>query len=564
MSFFFKRFPAGESGPRRWWQRPFLFESMIVAGVLAVLALGVLVVPRIPAIRHWRADQLGRQALEALATQDWSVAQQKAAAAFQLAPGRSLPLRAVAQWSALAHDPRTLALYQQLTESPDADAEDFLGYAEAALSARNYRVFESAIDRAGKLLPDDPRVNVLLGRYALLAGDYSMAANFFQLAVIASKEAPERILELSALLLNSPDESTRTRARENLEAIAAAHSDFKIQALGLIVRAQRLPPAVRISAARQLLAQPELPYVVRLGAVETLISLAPDERSRLLAELKNPKDEVEKRELGAFLVRIGENQAALDLLPLAQARLRKDYFLVWLDAAAGLGHWDEVIAALRNEATPLEPALRDLYIGRYYQGVGQKATSDNFYEKAITGADNELLFYFAGYFQHINELPFAEKALRKLISDAGVARPAFEALIGIYRSRKDTDKLLAVLEEMALFYPSDLAVAGDCIYLQLLKRKGVAAALIAASAAPYDRFFALKINLALALLRNDRAAEGLALFENSPVEVRQLLPHQQAVFAALLAANVMREGARDIADKIDRANLLPEELALLP
>ena len=118
---------------------------------------------------------------------------------------------------------------------------------------------------------------------------------------------------------------------------------------------------------------------------------------------------------------------------------------------------------------------------------------------------------------------------------------------------------------MAKRWPKDPAVLNDRNYLLLLQDRNVAQALEKSRnlARENPGLFPLKMTYALALLRSGRAEEGLNVFQNSPVQLVQLLPHQKAIFAALLAANGKREAATSIVSALSPAGLLPEERQLL-
>ena len=69
--------------------------------------------------------------------------------------------------------------------------------------------------------------------------------------------------------------------------------------------------------------------------------------------------------------------------------------------------------------------------------------------------------------------------------------------------------------------------------------------------------------LALARLRQNRAADALAVYENIQVSANALTPSALAVHAAVLAANGKTDDARAEAKQIKRDNLLPEERQLI-
>ena len=227
-----------------------------------------------------------------------------------------------------------------------------------------------------------------------------------------------------------------------------------------------------------------------------------------------------------------------------------------------------MLNVLRSGETPLEPALRDLYIARCYEAMGQNGQANAFFERAARTPteDRELLFYLAGYFNQRGQIALAEIVLGRLSRDAVASRAAFEALVNLYRSRGDTRKLSDTLEDMTRRWPKDPAVLNDRNYLLLLQNRDIAQTLERSRtlALGSPDLFPLKMTYALALLRSGRAAEGLNVFKDSPIQLAQLLPNQKAIFAALLAANGRKADAASVVSSFNPAALLPEERQLLP
>jgi hypothetical protein len=69
--------------------------------------------------------------------------------------------------------------------------------------------------------------------------------------------------------------------------------------------------------------------------------------------------------------------------------------------------------------------------------------------------------------------------------------------------------------------------------------------------------------LALARLKQNRAADALAVYENITVARGSLTPSALAVHAAVLAVNGKMDDAKKEAAQIKRDNLLPEERELI-
>jgi len=246
---------------------------------------------------------------------------------------------------------------------------------------------------------------------------------------------------------------------------------------------------------------------------------------------------------------------------------RKDYFLVWLDAEAGQGNWDSIQTVLSTRNPPLEPALVSLFLGRAAQELGEPDFV-RYYEKALAdaGRNLDLQLYLAAYFHRAGQPKVAERALRLLTLDPATAQPAYQSLLNQYREAGDTASVLATLREMAGRWPENAAVQNDLRYVELLMGERSLSGLLAESQAAFEREpgrFPFRMTYALALLKAGQAANALALFEDSAVQLRQLLPWQKAILAAILRAGGMADGAAAVAETIPAGSLSREEQRLI-
>jgi tetratricopeptide (TPR) repeat protein len=550
--------------PQRFGKKWLLVATLAVL-VLAAAAVFFLVLPRVPAVKSWRSNQLARKAVEAMDAADWARAQAKTIASFQLDPQNPNALRASARLNDAAGMPQALGFYRSLLATGQATGDDYLHYADSLLRAGSYPPFLAAVTEAGNRLPGDPRVRLLLARYAVVAGDWSAVSNILQ-EILNSDQASDDDKSLAAqILLSVPvPEGRQPAAKWILDHPAGKTSKL----LDSVLANPGVPEELRKRAASALENLPGRRFDGRIEVAASRLRSTPGDKEQvfagLLREAKTPDD---RRALASFFVRAGENQRALDLLPLATARTRKDFFLVWLDASAGLGRWDEVMNVLKTGPNPLEPALRDLYIARCYEALGQETSAGIYFERAARTPteDRDLLFYLAGYFHQRDRLSLAEIVLRRLTNDPLASRSAYEALLNIFRFRGNSAGLLGVLEEMSQRWPKDPAVANDRNYLLLLLDRDISRTLERCRVLERENpdLFPLKMTRALALLRARRAAEGLEIFQDSLVQFGQLLPGQKAVFSALLEANGLTDAAASVRAELGKAQLLPEERALI-
>ncbi len=546
--------------------RPRIILFSVIGLVLVGAVAFLFVLPRIPAVKAWRADQLARKAIEAMDSGDWAKAHAKTIAAYQLSPANPQAIRAAARLNAAAGMPQALGFYRSLLESQQAEPDDYIGYAEALLRSGSYPPFLTALAEAERQAPGDPRLQLLTARYAFVAGDSPSVSRILGGVLSSGAATPAQKALAAEILFATPLPESRLLAANWLLDHSTDQPDSRV--FDSILASSDLPEDLRARAAAAVEKLPGRRFEGRIEVAASQLRADPSKKDQvfdeLIREVSSPDD---RRALGSFFVQARENKRAVDLISLSLARSRKDLFLVWLDATAGLGDWDAVLNALNTGESPLEPALRELYVGRSLEALGKEKPATLAFERAARSPteDRDLLFYLAGYFNQRDRLPLAEIVLRRLTSDPLASRSAYEALLNLHRVRGDTPGMLKILDEMSLRWPKDPAVLNDTHYLTILLDRDIARTLESSRtlAENHPDLFPLKMTHALALLRSGRADAALKTFERSPVEFGQLLPNQKAVFAALLKANGMHEAAESVRSSVDAKTLLPEERALI-
>lgn len=524
----------------------------------------LLVIPKLPPVKNWRADTLAKESLRALEAGDAAMAQRKARAAYQLRPHRLEPLRAAAQLSLAAGDTSSLTFFRRLVALEGANDEDRLGLARAALAAGEVEEARTILLRIAETADAAPEAQSLLGRLALNAGKPEEALIHFGRALEMEPTA-RRQLEMAAMQLRVGDEHAREKSVQSLLDLATEHPQLAEQALFVIAEEENLTSSVRLAALEELAGLPGESFERSLHIAELKIKIAPEHAQQTIKSLAHtPRSPAERTELARLLVRNKLNQEALEILPLEIARTHADSLLVWLDAAAGLGLWSDILEIVRSPDCPLEDPLAMLYQGRALEELGTPASASAAYAAAarLPCKNPEFLFYIAGYLLQRGFLEDSEFAIRRLLYAPDTSRLAAESLLNILRARGDTPSLAEHLQFMRLRWPNDLAVRNDLAYVDLLLERNVAEAhaVAAGLVKNHPEMFAPKITLALALVKTGKDSEALRMFRDSEVRLDQLLPFQRAIFAGVLKENALPSvSAQIVATLSESAPLLPEE-----
>jgi len=332
--------------------------------------------------------------------------------------------------------------------------------------------------------------------------------------------------------------------------------------------------------------------------------------ARAIAEFKDV-DADSLTALAAWLNSKGEYDKTLETVPLAKALQGRDLFLQHLDALGALGRWSEIKELLGSERFPLDPVVQAMYLARCNAQLGEKTSAENNWKRALEAAGGDLgkLLTLADYAEKNGNLVVAQSAFEAAATESPKLRPAQQGRLRMAQASRDTKKIHDVLAEMLRFWPNDSAVQNDEAYTRLLllgsnsrndearmsndqkspggtdsvpseekRDEGVASPtnpitnneeLITISALAEKLVqrepasMPHRTLLALARLRQNRAADALDVYSNIQVRPNALTPSALAVHAAVLAANGRTDDARAEAEQVKREQLLPEEQALI-
>ena len=295
-----------------------------------------------------------------------------------------------------------------------------------------------------------------------------------------------------------------------------------------------------------------------------------------------------------------EFQKTLETIPLEKALLSRELFLQYVDALGGLGRWSEIKQLLESERYPLDPVVQLMYLARCNAQLGEKTAAENNWQRALESAGGDVgkLISLGEYAEKNGIVDVAQSAFSAAATEAPKLRAAQQGRLRIAQRGGDTKKIHAILADMLKIWPNDAAVQNDEAYTRLLlldsnsrndearmtndekenaehrtsaektlnpqpstlnELEQLAANLVAKN----PRSMPHRTLLALARLKQHRATEALAVYENITVARGALTPPALAVHAAVLAANGHTEEARAEAAQIKPEQLLAEEKALL-
>ncbi len=463
--------PASKAPVRRW---PLRWKLLFI-GLLVLLVC----IPAYFGLRHWRAGHLVAQA-EALHQQsDSEAAWERIRAARQLFPQNLEMMRKAANIAERVDVFEAGRLYRLAAEASGNAAEDLIGQIKVSLTIQNWTEADRILEQFKEIHGE--RVDYLLWRtrWHSMRGEMVMATRLAGQLLVHKDSSPEHHWIYVEIALNSPRQVDNFRARQHLRDLALSQQDRSLarQALRRFCELSDLTEGERDFAIRrwgelaedredQLLAlslRLQQPDVVE----ERIISAA-----TALFALGSPE---ERMELARWFNRQQRYQAALEIVPQDLAMTRRDLFLIRLDALAMLDRWREVQQHLSQSRAPLQPYLEELFRMRSFYETGDLGRARIAWERALQAARREpaQLRFLAQYTSALGLYDYTLEALWLMVDQSTLRRSAYEGLLAIHESRRDTREVLRVLERMRQDYPYDHAVLNDWAYYSLLREQQI-------------------------------------------------------------------------------------------
>ena len=579
--------------------------------------------PGINAVKAWQARRHAANAFAYINKQNWTDARKEATAAYQLRPTEPQSLRAVARFLSRTRQPDALEFWQQLEKIAPLTREDRQDEAAVAIMAGETTRAETAVHRLLESKDVDPGSWLLAAQLSIQKGvaDEAMSAlrkTFTHPRATEQQQLQAALLELSLGSGTAGPDERATDAWLRIEKISKGKSATALDALVLLARRELARPAqegtgqktadskepiTSETLSQRLASHPLSRAPQKLLSLDLVDHATPSRHDELIAEgivQWKDGDSDDLLALATWLSGKTEFQKTLETIPLEKALLSRELFLQYVDALGGLGRWSEIKQLLESERYPLDPVVQLMYLARCNAQLGEKTAAENNWQRALESAGGDVgkLISLGEYAEKNGIVDVAQSAFSAAATEAPKLRAAQQGRLRVAQRGGDTKKIHAILADMLKIWPNDAAVQNDEAYTRLLlldsnsrndearmtnDEKGNAEhptsaektlnsqpstlneleQLAANLVAKNPRSMPHRTLLALARLKQHRATEALAVYENITVARGALTPPALAVHAAVLAANGHTEEARAEAAQIKPEQLLAEEKALL-
>jgi hypothetical protein len=376
-----------------------------------------------------------------------------------------------------------------------------------------------------------------------------------------------------------------------MRSLALRSDETGLEALDLLVKLSLTPQgaplffrsdatALMEAAARH----PNADAALKVGVWNLLMASEPEKRATIAHDFfdhfKNDPSPIVRLEAARWLNRKGMHRETLEMAAPSKLDSR-EWFLLYLDATAGMGRWEDVYATLttRQEAVPLPRALRTLFQFRSEAEIGRHPDSVASWHEIQLQLRNETgedQLYVAGYAEQIGFPAEAAQIYRRLLTvDAGVVptedkldRPRrLACYIGLLRTGAKTmtlDDLGELMGSFAQEFPEMDEVQNDNAYLQLLAGRNLESAAKTARRLSEKKpeLLAYRTTFALAALRRKEIKTAVAIYDGWKTDWGTAQDRYKVVYVAVMRAAGRPVEANIVASTINKEALRFEERQL--
>jgi tetratricopeptide (TPR) repeat protein len=548
-------------GGRRWaWVG--LGVGLAVAGVVVAM----------PGVSWWRARQvaaLTELALKYGQKQMSREAMMSVETALRLDPLDLGALRALAQLQSTQSGAAALAVYGTLRGVGGLTEEDARRYVRLAADQAQWSLAEELISVATTdgsaatpfILQAELREAQGDRDGALAAWRQAMAsdpgdearAGLWRLLVKSRTGAESSSGEMGDLLR----ELVTRPHRHGAEALATGLELGLAEEPELRVWAERLRDHSQATPGQRLLAEE--------AAMRLDPSVRPQVLARVAASLRTQAP-AERLMAMRWLLRLGAAEEAAQGMTRDEAMRQSDTFLIWLEAVALTGRWDDVLAAMAEPAQPLDDSLKLVWRGRAWRAQGRNAEADGAFRTALQRAvavSPEVVVFL----RRIGEAPLLEAHWASQFADPARAGEALVAVESVLRSHGDA-ALIGWMYDVAAASPvlsQQFEVMNEQAYWHLILREPVSLDSVAQRVSDHPLDLRCRLTLALALVRGGQGEEARRLLENflpDPLS-SGLSARERSVTIHVLAAAGDMTAARAVAATVPARALTQQENALL-
>lgn len=551
---------------------------LLLSGVFLCVPLALLTMPAYRVLKDWRATSLAREVIDQLdhLDEETGLAEpyEKAMAAYQLAPGELTAQRALARLYSIIHPASAFDLWQKVVADPSHTLKDRLYYAAAAYRLRKMDLLGQELQWFYQNHPDYVEAAVLRVKWLVAERRFEDAREHARLLASREDIDPQVRLLYVQLAYMADDAQVRAEAKSMLSEALEGYDPISLYAARLGMRLEADDRQLRDIIMLKLRSHPNATITDKLDSY-----LMQYERGDITLEgiYAAASEFVDLDDTEALLSYVrwlnskGAQARTVELVDEYRALERKDLYMIYLDALAGVGDWEAVRRMLNKPEAPLQPYMKALFMVRYHYESGDlEAASESWKRVMLTceslGDDRvKGLWWVEHYARKMRWLDYRRTVLQRLTDLPSEMRRAYESLILLEKADGNMEALLDIYRRMMKDYPDDTALLNDYAYLRLLCGREVWDALRVAQTLVKENpnYLSFRVTLALAYLQAGEAPLALQTLKETPVEWRRVPDSYQMIAALVLAAAGDKQTANEFLREVNPEKLMNEERALL-
>ena len=490
-----------------------------------------------------------------------------------LAPGDEDIFRRVRIFNASIGDQAALGILEALMLEGQARPEELVVLAEQSLVFRKTTITKEALK---KLEPHpSARRTIVEMRLTAAEGNPQAAVDLARASLknFPAAEGEKILLATAELVLKSNPEVSR----QILVPLSKKNSENGLAALRILAK-QTIDEGTKnspesLALAKSLEAHPLRANADYFLAGQLQILHDPASKRAVLSKLStrlSTQSEEEQISYARWLAARQYQEESLAFIGRDRALAKTEWLLIYLDALAGLGRWNDVFTMLdANAVSGLSESIRMLFLARAAQKSGDSENAAKNWREmhlSLQYEKPEVVSFVAAYTMRIGENEQAAKVFTVL---ARRRESALEGYLGIIRCTPKNSPaidLIPVYNEFLEVFPNLEEARSDRAYLQLLtNQSGFDAAVLARdNLKKSPNSLAAMSIAALALLKDGEPAQADEIYKDKLIAWSTAPEPWKNIRAAVLYANGKKSEADEIASTIRKDQLRPEERALLP
>ncbi|MEI8294660.1 MAG: hypothetical protein WCG66_11885 [bacterium] len=491
----------------------------------------------------------------------------------RLMPGNPEALSLLARIQSSQGEPTALETWSKLLATGKVQLEDIGMYAQAAANHQDWalanRLTEVTAIAGNKALPHLIRAGLLQAK-----GEPDAVESELRQAVEVDQSQLSKRALAKFLMSRTLNEARAREAYEILREISKTPDVTGAEALTTALLKGLVPASDMPAWIAAIRANPKISLrgLCLADYTESLSGfVTPQVAASRIKQRVEKSSVTDRAEAMQWLLRLGEQRMASDLLTPGEAEMSESIYYSWLDANSAAAKWDVVLKSLDGPGNPIkEPFLVCTYRASVFQALGRKEEAQALFLSAYeqAHADNTKFLKCLAVLNTAQQDALFEKGFREVLSNPETASASFKALLPSTYLRRDSLAALRFYETAAEVSPQlagDMALQNDLFYLKVLtgRTRNVGFAENLSKANPLDQ--SLRVTYAFAKFQSGNPDEALKILEASEqgIAASSLRPHEKAVVASILAANGRRKDAEVVARLVQPNQLSIQEIQLV-